>query len=77
MKPVNLQQHVMAMAKQYGSFRELGRAVGLDHTYLFRLARSEKANPSARTLDALGLERIVAFKLKGARVPRVDTRSKT
>lgn len=64
-RKIDLASHVKKLAARYGSFRELGLALGLDHTYLFRLARCEKTAPSDATLAALGLERVEYYRKKG------------
>jgi hypothetical protein len=45
----------------YGSVRAVGRALGIDHVYLHRLAKGEKTAPSPSVLAKLGLRRIVTI----------------
>lgn len=43
------------LAKVYGSVRAVGRALNIDHAYLWRLSRGEKVNASKVVLRKLGL----------------------
>jgi hypothetical protein len=64
-----VKQRVQDLAKQHGSLRAAARAVGVDHVYLWRLARGHKCVPSDAVLRKLGLRRHVWFELippKGA-----------
>lgn len=51
------------LAKKHGSLRAAARAAGLDAGYLSRLRSGDKEQPSDRTLEALGLERVVSYRM--------------
>lgn len=48
---------------QHGGLRALGRAAGLDAGYLSRLGSEQKTEPSSMVLAALGIERVVTYRL--------------
>lgn len=54
MRLTNLRDHLAWLLNQFGSWRLLGSAVGIDHSYLFRLYRGE-SEPSDETCRKLGL----------------------
>jgi DNA-binding transcriptional regulator YdaS (Cro superfamily) len=51
------------LSARRGSLRALSRASGLDAGYLSRLCTGEKDAPSERVLEALGIERVVSYRL--------------
>lgn len=73
--PVNyLRLHAQDLIAQYGSVRKAGDALGIDHTYLYRIAAGEKEWPSDDVLLRMGLERVVTYRKCAARGVREDGR---
>lgn len=67
--PVNyLRFHAQSLIAQYGSVRKAGDALGIDHTYLYRIAAGEKEWPSDEVLLRMGLERVVTYRKYAAGV---------
>ena len=58
-----LSRCVNLLAVRHGGIRPLARAAGLDASYVLRLRTGEKSEPSDETLAALGLTKVVAYKL--------------
>jgi hypothetical protein len=56
-----LQQRIEELALQHGSLRAAARVLQVDHAYLWRLARGDKAEPSEALLRKLGLRRVVSY----------------
>ena len=52
---VTLEYAVRAIVARHGGVRAAERATGVDKSFISRLMRGEKVNPSAKTLGALGL----------------------
>ena len=51
------------LTKKHGSLRAAARAAGLDAGYLSRLRSGDKEQPSDAVLAALGLERVVSYRM--------------
>ena len=60
---MTLSQCIDRLAEKHGSLRAAARAAGLDVGYLSRLRSGEKHQPSDDVLAALGLERVVSYRL--------------
>ena len=58
-----LAQCVLQAAVNHKSLRALARDTGLDVSYLSRLASGEKTNPTDETLEKLGIERVVTYRM--------------
>lgn len=54
MKADIFKQRIDELATVYGSVRAVGRALNIDHAYLYRLTSGEKTNPSKAVLRKLG-----------------------
>jgi transposase-like protein len=50
-----LSDHVNGLVRDHGSIRSAAKAVGIHHSYLFRMLTGEKTHPSDLTLNKLGL----------------------
>jgi len=66
-----LQQRIGELIEQHGSLRAAGRALNIDHAYLWRLYEGTKREPTPAVLKKLGLRRVVSY------VRSSSTRSKT
>jgi len=62
-----LRFHCQDLIAEYGSVRKAADALGIEHTYLYRLAAGEKDSPSDDTLLKLGLERVTSYRKLGAK----------
>ena len=51
------------LATKHGGLRAAARAAGLDAGYLSRLRSGQKEQPSEQVLAALGLERVVSYRM--------------
>lgn len=51
------------IAKKHGGLRALARAAGCDAGYLSRLRTEQKTEPSNAVLAALGIERVVSYRV--------------
>lgn len=60
-KAISIPARVVELVMQHGSMRAAARAIKMDHTYLSRLAKGSKKEPSADVLRKLGLRRIVTY----------------
>lgn len=60
---MNLGQCIDKLINAHGSLRALARSAGIDAGYLSRLRSEVKDHPSDRILEALGIERVVTYKL--------------
>ncbi len=49
-----ISQRITHLAKAHGSMRKLAKALGIDHVWLWRIAKG-KRKPSPRVLAAIGL----------------------
>jgi hypothetical protein len=56
-----LQRRIKELAAHHGSLRVLGRVLGVDHAYLYRLSTGEKDDPGAELLRKLKLRRVVTY----------------
>lgn len=66
---MTLAERIAELESVYGSLRVVASFVGIDAGYLSRLKAGAKKNPSARTLERLGLRAVVNYeriKQKGA-----------
>ena len=69
---MQIKTRINELVAEHGNLRAAGEAVQIDHGYLSRLASGEKKNPSAETLDRLGLIEVRTYvkmpnvKLRGA-----------
>ena len=60
---VTLEEAVFAVVKCHGGVRAAERATGVDKSFISRLMRGEKVNPSAETLTALGLRAVPLYEV--------------
>lgn len=60
---MTLSECIEGVVKKHGGVRAVARAAGLDAGYISRLRRGEKDEPSDAVLEALGLERVVTYKM--------------
>jgi len=60
---MNLAQCIDKLVAQHGSLRAAARAAGLDAGYLSRLRAGSKDAPSNVVLDALGIERVISYRM--------------
>lgn len=58
-----LQRRVHDLFRIHGSTRAAGKALGVDHAYLHRIAAGEK-RPSDEMLEKLGIERVETYRRK-------------
>lgn len=58
---IHIDLAIRQLVELHGSLRAVGRATGIDATYLSRLAHGEKANPSDDTLARIGLRRVTYY----------------
>ena len=58
---MTLADRVAQLVAQHGSYRAAGKALGMNHVYLYRIAHS-KRGPSADALAKMGLEKIVIYR---------------
>lgn len=58
---ITLQQRVGELIAQHGTLRAAARAIQVEVSYLSRLERGEKQNPSELTLRRMGLREVVAY----------------
>ena len=64
-KEQTLQEVVQELAAEYGNnISALATSAGVHRSYLNRIYLGSKTEPSKKTLDALGIERIVTYKRK-------------
>lgn len=56
-----LRSQIDALVEKHGGLRAAGRAISIDPTYLLRLRKGTKREPSAKTLKKLGLKRVVNY----------------
>jgi transcriptional regulator with XRE-family HTH domain len=60
---MTLSQCIDRLVKKHGGVRALARAAGIDAGYVTRLRNGDKSEPSDTMLAALGLERVVTYKV--------------
>lgn len=60
---VTLEEAAQAVVKRHGGVRAAERATGVDKGFISRLMRGEKVNPSADTLEALGLRAVPLYEV--------------
>jgi len=60
---VTLDAAVRAVVAKHGGVRAAERATGVDKSFISRLMRGEKVNPSAETLSALGLRAVPLYEV--------------
>jgi transcriptional regulator with XRE-family HTH domain len=58
---LTLEEAVTKVVAEHGGIRATERAVGLDKSFLSRLMRGEKTNPSEETLAKLGLRAVPRY----------------
>jgi hypothetical protein len=63
-KKTTLADRVCQLCDFYGGLRAAARATGIDAAYLSRLRDGQKVEPSAETLDKLGLKKVVIYELQ-------------
>ena len=54
-------RRIEELAEQYGSVKEVANRLGVNATYLHRLANGSKTSPSEDVIEKLGLRRIVSY----------------
>lgn len=59
---MTLAEHCRKLIVKHGSARKAAEAIGLNHSYLWRLAKGEKSEPTPDVLEKLGLERVVSYR---------------
>lgn len=60
---VTLEDAVRTVVAKHGGVRAAERATGVDKSFISRLMRGEKVNPSAETLSALGLRSVPLYEV--------------
>lgn len=60
---VTLDAAVRTVVAKHGGVRAAERATGVDKSFISRLMRGEKVNPSAETLSALGLRAVPLYEV--------------
>jgi len=60
---VTLEDAVRRVVDRNGGVRAAERATGVDKSFISRLMRGEKVNPSAETLSALGLRAVPLYEV--------------
>ena len=60
---MNLALCIDRLAMKHGGLRAAARAAGIDAGYLSRLRSGQKEQPSDQVLAALGLERVVSYRM--------------
>lgn len=58
---VTVASRIKELAEEYGSVRDVANRLGVNATYLQRLADDSKASPSEELLTKLGLQRIPLY----------------
>ncbi len=58
---LTLEEAVAKVVKDHGGIRATERAIGIDKSFLSRLMRGEKTNPSEETLAKLGLRAVPRY----------------
>ena len=61
MAPITLKRRVAELIAKHGTLRAAARAIQVEPSYLSRIERGEKDNPSALTLRRMGLREVVAY----------------
>lgn len=56
-KTVSIPLRITELLQEYGNFKTMGEALGVDPSYLGKLHRKKATNPSDEILLALGLKR--------------------
>lgn len=59
-----LKDAIEILRNEYGGTADLADAVDIDRTYLHRLWKGEKDNPSDEILEALGLQKVTYYTIK-------------
>jgi hypothetical protein len=60
---MTLAQCIERLVKRHGGVRAVARTAGIDPGYVTRLRNGERAEPGDAVLAALGLERVVTYRL--------------
>ena len=63
-KTYTLQEIVRKLVAECGGVRAAERATGVDKSFISRLMSGKKTNPSAETLDRLGLVAVPRYERK-------------
>lgn len=58
---LTLEEAVSKVVTEHGGIRATERAIGIDKSFLSRLMRGEKTNPSDETLEKLGLRAVPRY----------------
>jgi transcriptional regulator with XRE-family HTH domain len=58
---MTLEEAVAKVVEKHGGIRATERAIGIDKSFLSRLMRGEKTNPSDETLAKLGLRAVPRY----------------
>ena len=61
MRTTTLDKAVAEVVKKYGGVRATEAAIGIDKSFISRLMRGKKVNPSAETLEKLGLRAVPRY----------------
>ena len=69
-RTTTLELAVAAVVRRHGGVRAAERATGLDKSFISRLMNGHKVEPSAATLEALGLEAVPRYRI--LKQPRTD-----
>ena len=63
-RTTTLAERIAELTERHGSLRAASRVIGVDASYLSRLASGEKEHPLKPILDKLGLRQVVSYKRK-------------
>lgn len=63
---ITLKHRIAELIQQHGTLRAAARAIQVEVSYLSRLERGEKDNPSTLTLRRMGLREVVTYERIGA-----------
>jgi hypothetical protein len=61
MATLTLRDRITELVEKHGSFRNVGAVIDVDHVYLYRLHKGERADPSDDVLKKLKLKRVVVY----------------
>ena len=56
-----LKSKIAELVGQYGSYRAAGKAIGVDHVYLYRLAKGDKKEAGTAICKVLGVRKVVVY----------------
>lgn len=59
-----LEQRIIEVVREHGSYRAAGKAIGINYVYLCRMKHGMRINPSDDALRKLGLEMRVTREIR-------------